>query len=202
MTRALLAFSQVIDKTTAFIGRTVSWLILAAVLISAGNAIIRKAFDYSSNAFLEMQWYLYGAVFMLAAAYTLQRNEHIRIDVVSATLSKRTRDWIDLIGHVVFLLPFVGLMTYLSWPFFWLSFTSGEGSPNAGGLILWPAKLMVLAGFVLLTAQAFSEIIKRAMVIAGKIDDPTPEHELPPEIEETEPPEEMARLPGRSGGDQ
>lgn len=182
----LLRFSSAIDAVTAFIGRSVSWLILVAVLVSAGNAVIRKVFDSSSNAWLELQWYLYGAVFLLAAAYTLQRNEHVRIDIATAHLSKKTRDWIDLLGHIFFLMPFTLLMVYLSWPFVVNSFNSGEGSVNAGGLILWPAKSMVLFGFILLTLQGISEIIKRWAVITGLIDDPTAQHELPPIIEELE----------------
>ena len=114
--RLLIGLSSAIDAVTAFLGRAVAWLILAAVLVSAGNAVIRKAFDMSSNAWLELQWYLFGAVFLLAAAYTLQRNEHIRIDIVSGMLSKRARDWIDLFGHVFFLMPFVLLMLYLARP--------------------------------------------------------------------------------------
>jgi TRAP-type mannitol/chloroaromatic compound transport system permease small subunit len=179
----LLALSRLIDRVNGVIGRNVSWLILVAVLISAGNASMRKAFDMSSNAWLELQWYLYGTVFMLAAAYTLQQNEHIRIDIISNKLSKRTRDWVDLICHVVFLVPFAALLVWLCWPWFWLSFNSGEISSNAGGLIIWPAKLMVLVGFVLLLAQAFSEIVKRAAVIMGVIDDPSPQHDLPPAAE-------------------
>lgn len=193
----LLAISRIIDRATTVIGRSVSWLILVAVLISAGNAAIRKAFDISSNAFLELQWYLFGAAFMLAAAYTLLKNEHIRIDVVSANLSQRTRDWIDLIGHILFLSPFVLLMIWLSWPFFLASYRSGEVSANAGGLILWPAKFLVLAGFVLLAAQAISEIIKRALIIAGRIPDATPLREQPLELENFTDAETMRRLPDR-----
>ena len=183
---ALLRLSSGIDAVTAFIGRSVSWLILVAVLVSAGNATIRKIFDNSSNAWLELQWYLYGAVFLLAASYTLQRNEHVRIDVATSAFSKRTRDWIDLLGHIFFLMPFCILMVWLSWPFVVTSYTSGEVSVNAGGLVLWPAKTMVLAGFVLLTCQGISEIIKRWAVIRGIIPDPTVQHELPPAIEEME----------------
>ena len=179
----LLALSRVIDRINGFIGRNVSWLILVAVLISAVNASMRKAFDMSSNAWLEMQWYLYGAVFMLAAAYTLQQNEHNRIDILSNKLSKRTRDWIDLFCHVFFLLPFAALLVRLCWPWFWLSYSSGEVSTNAGGLIIWPAKAMVLIGFILLLAQTISEIIKRFAVIIGVIDDPSPQHDLPPAAE-------------------
>jgi len=168
----LLAVSRLIDAINGAIGRWVSWLLLAAVLISAGNAVIRKVFDISSNAWLELQWYLYGTVFMLAAAYALLRNEHIRIDILSSGWKKRTRDWIDLVLHIVFLVPFSALMAYLAWPWFWLSFRSGEVSSSAGGLIIWPAKAVVLIGFILLTAQAFSEIIKRAAVLMGRIEDP------------------------------
>ncbi|MFD1746898.1 TRAP transporter small permease subunit [Rhizobium helianthi] len=168
----LLAVSRAIDAVTSFIGRWVSWLLLAAVLISAGNAVIRKAFDISSNAWLEVQWYLFGTVFMLAAAYALLKNEHVRIDILSSRWSKRTRDIIDLALHIIFLVPFAGLMTYLAWPWFWLSFQSGEVSSNAGGLPIWPAKLAVLVGFALLLAQAFSEIIKRFAIVTGRMVDP------------------------------
>lgn len=181
---SLLALSRVIDRINEFFGRNVAWLVLAAVLISAGNATIRKMFDMSSNAWLEVQWYLFGAVFMLAAGYTLRKNEHVRIDVLAGNLSKRTRDWIDLVGHFIFLLPFCIMMTYLAWPFFWRSFQSGEMSSNAGGLIIWPAKASVLLGFILLTAQAVSEIIKRIAIIRGLIEDePGSRHDLPPQVE-------------------
>lgn len=189
----LLKLSRAIDAVTAFIGRSVSWLILVAVLVSAGNAIIRKVFDSSSNAWLELQWYLYGTVFMLAAAYTLQRNEHVRIDIATAHLSKRVRDWIDLLGHIFFLVPFCLIMVWLGWPFMMTAIRSGEISVNAGGLTLWPAKSMVFLGFTLLTAQAISEIIKRIAVIAGVIDDPNETRELPPAVEELESAADLAR---------
>ena len=163
----LLRISGAIDRVTGFIGRHVRWLILAAVIVSALNAIIRKAFDTSSNAWLELQWYLFGAVFMLAAAYVLQKNGHVRIDAVSSRLSKRTRDWIDLFGHVFFLLPLCLLMVWLCIPYFWEALRNGELSNNAGGLLVWPTKFFVLAGFALLLAQALSEIIKRLAVIRG-----------------------------------
>ncbi len=181
--KLLLRLSATIDAINNIIGKNVSWLILVAVLISAGNAIVRKAFDISSNMWLELQWYLYGTVFMLAAAYTLLKNEHIRIDVVSNTLTKKTRDRIDLFCHVFFLMPFVLLMVWLSVPWFFLSYRTGEISANAGGLIIWPAKMMVMIGFILLVGQAFSEIIKRTAVIFDVIDDPTPQHHLPPDAE-------------------
>lgn len=168
----LLAFSRIVDRITAWIGRWISWLILLAVLVSAGNAVMRKAFDISSNAWLELQWYLFGFVFMLAAAYTLQRNEHIRIDILSNMLSKRTRDWIDVLGHVFMLLPLTILMSYLCWIFFWNSVRSGEVSGSAGGLVLWPARLPIFLGFVLLLAQGLSELIKRIAVMQGLIREP------------------------------
>ncbi|MDQ3560544.1 MAG: TRAP transporter small permease subunit [Pseudomonadota bacterium] len=180
----LLRLSAIIDAVTAFVGRGVSWLVLAAVLVSAGNAVIRKAFDMSSNAWLELQWYLFSAVFLLAAAYTLQRNEHIRIDVVSGRLSKRARDWIDLFGHVFMLTPFVVLMIYGAIPYLRVSFRQQEMSANAGGLIIWPAKALILAGFVLLFLQGVSEIIKRVAVMRGIIADPAPDHHAPPQVEE------------------
>ena len=164
--------SRFIDRVTAFVGRFVAWLVLVAVVISAGNAILRKAFSISSNAWLELQWYLFGAVFMLAAAFTLQTNDHIRIDIIYAGRSKRTQNWIDLIGHVLFLLPFTTLMMWLLTPYVWRSFVSGEVSQNAGGLLLWPAKSMLLAGFTLLFFQGISEIIKRVAIMRGIIDDP------------------------------
>lgn len=181
--QALLAVSRVIDAVTGFIGYQVRWLILAAVLVSATNAIIRKAFDISSNAWLELQWLLFGAVFMLAAAYALQRNAHVRIDVVSSRLSKRAREWIDLVCHLAMLLPFSALMIWLGVPFFWESFRDQENSANAGGLIVWPAKFFVLAGFVLLLLQMISETVKRAAFLTGDLrePEPPPTHGLTPE---------------------
>ncbi|HHG90983.1 MAG TPA: TRAP transporter small permease subunit [Devosia sp.] len=182
--KVLLAISRAIDAVSAFVGKAAAWLVLVAVLISAGNAVIRKTFDISSNAWLELQWYLYGTVFLLAAAYTLQKNEHVRIDFVSNMLSKRARDWVDLFGYIFFLLPFTILIVYLSFPWFIRSFLSGEFSANAGGLLLWPAKIMVVLGFSLLTAQGISEIIKRWAVIRGDIDDPNEEKDIPPMVQE------------------
>lgn len=175
----LLAISRLIDAINGAIGRWVSWLLLAAVLISAGNAVVRKMFDISSNAWLELQWYLYGTVFMLAAAYALLKNEHIRIDIISGGWSRKTRNWIDLILHTIFLVPFSFLMTWLAWPWFWNSYRIGEISSSAGGLIVWPAKAAVLVGFLLLSAQAVSEIIKRAAIVFGYLKDPAEEsHEV------------------------
>ena len=170
----LLALSRGIDRFNELVGRWVSWLILAAILVSAGNAVIRKAFNMSSNAWLELQWYLFGAAFMLAAAYTLRQNEHIRIDIVYGAFSRRVQHWIDLFGHVFFLMPFVILMIVYFIPYVGLSYRSGEMSNNAGGLILWPAKSALLIGFVLLGFQGVSEIIKKIAVMRGDIDDPNP----------------------------
>jgi TRAP-type mannitol/chloroaromatic compound transport system permease small subunit len=173
---AALAVSRLIDSVTAFLGRSVSWLILLAILVSAGNAIVRKAFDISSNAWLELQWYLFGWAFLVAASYTLQRNEHIRIDIVSNALSKKVRNWIDILGHAFMLLPFTALMVYLSWPFFFRTLRSTEMSGSAGGLIIWPGRLAILVGFALLFFQAVSELIKRIAIMRGVIPDPSPEH--------------------------
>jgi TRAP-type mannitol/chloroaromatic compound transport system permease small subunit len=170
----LLALSRAIDRLNEFIGKWVSWLILLAILVSACNAIIRKVFDMSSNAWLELQWYLFGAAFMLAAAYTLRQNEHIRIDIVYGMFPRRVQHWIDLLGHVFFLMPFVTLMVFYFVPYVSLSLHSGEMSTNAGGLIVWPAKAILLAGFFLLALQGISEIIKKIAIMRGLMDDPNP----------------------------
>ncbi|MBX3569555.1 MAG: TRAP transporter small permease subunit [Rhizobiaceae bacterium] len=170
----LIALSRAIDRLNEFIGKAVSWLILVSILVSAGNAVVRKVFDMSSNAWLELQWYLFGAAFLLAAAYTLKQNEHIRIDIVYGLFSRRVQHWIDLLGHLLFLMPFVLLMLYYFVPYFLLSFRSGEMSSSAGGLIIWPAKLMLLIGFALLFLQGISEIIKKIAVMAGALEDPNP----------------------------
>jgi TRAP-type mannitol/chloroaromatic compound transport system permease small subunit len=170
----LLALSRLIDRINEFIGKWISWAILAAVLVSATNAVIRKTFNMSSNAWLEMQWYLFGAAFLLAAAYTLKQNEHIRVDIVYGMFSRRVQHWIDLLGHVFFLMPFVLLMIYYFTPYFLLSYRSGEISTNSGGLIIWPAKLLLLVGFTLLGIQGISEIIKKIAIMRGDMDDPTP----------------------------
>ena len=172
--RALLGFSRLIDTITEFIGKSVSWLILAAVLVSAGNAVIRKIFNMSSNAWLEAQWYLFGAAFMFAAAYTLSQNEHIRIDVVYGQFSRRVQHWIDLLGHLLFLMPFVLLVLYYLFPYVKMSYISGEVSSSAGGLIIWPAKAILLVGFLLLAFQGVSEIIKKIAIMTGNMDDPSP----------------------------
>jgi TRAP-type mannitol/chloroaromatic compound transport system permease small subunit len=170
----LLALSRAIDRMNEFIGKWVSWLILLAVLVSATNAVIRKTLNMSSNAWLELQWYLFGAAFLLAAAYTLRQNEHIRIDIVYGMFSRRVQHWIDLFGHVFFLMPFVLLMIYYFVPYVSLSYRSGEVSTNAGGLTIWPAKSLLLIGFSLLALQGISEIIKKIAIMRGDMDDPTP----------------------------
>jgi TRAP-type mannitol/chloroaromatic compound transport system permease small subunit len=183
---ALLKLSRAIDGINSWIGRNIAWLILIAVMVSAGNAVVRKAVSISSNAWLELQWYLFGAVFMLAAAWTLKKDEHVRIDVISANLSRRTRTWIDLICHILFLMPFALLMIWLSWPFFLRSWESGEMSMNAGGLIVWPAKLVILLGFFLFAFQGISEIIKKIAMLHGDLSGPkeTEETRLPPVVRE------------------
>lgn len=172
--RALLALSALIDRINEIVGRVVAWAILLAIVISAANAIIRKVFSTSSNAWLEAQWYLFGAAFLLAAAYTLKQNEHIRIDIVYGMFSRRVQHWIDLFGHLLFLMPFAILMLYFLVPYVSLSVRSGEMSTNAGGLPIWPAKLLLLIGFGQLAAQGVSEIIKKIAVMTGAIPDPTP----------------------------
>lgn len=172
--QALLAISSGVDRITEWIGRSVAWLIFAAILVSATNAILRKLFNLSSNAWLELQWYLYGAAFLLAAAYTLKQNEHIRIDIVYGLFSRRTQHWIDLFGHVFFLMPFVTLMSWLLVPYALQAVRSGQVSTNAGGLIIWPARALLAAGFILLVIQGVSEIIKKVAVMRGLIEDPNP----------------------------
>jgi TRAP-type mannitol/chloroaromatic compound transport system permease small subunit len=181
--QALLAVSRAIDAVTGFIGHHIRWLILAAVLVSAINAIVRKMFDVSSNAWLELQWYLFGAVFMLAAAYVLQRNGHVRIDVVSSRLAERTRQWIDLFCHVLMLLPLSVIMIWLGVPYVIESYQGHELSSNAGGLVVWPSKLFILLGFVLLLLQVISEIVKRIGFLTGALTEaePEPTHGLTPE---------------------
>jgi TRAP-type mannitol/chloroaromatic compound transport system permease small subunit len=169
--QSLLSIARAIDRFTEFVGKSVMWLILVAIFVSAINAIIRKLFNVSSNAWLELQWYLFGAAFLLASAYTLQQNEHIRIDIFYGTRSRRTQNWIDLFGHLFFLLPFVCIMTWMLVPYALQAFHSGQISTNAGGLIIWPARAILAAGFVLLVLQAFSEIIKKIAIIQGLIED-------------------------------
>lgn len=172
---ALLGLSQGIDRVNESIGKAVMWLILLAVLVSSGNAIIRKiAPTHASNAWLELQWVLFGAAFMGAAALVLKQNEHIRIDIFYGTRGRRTQHWIDLFGHVFFALPFVLLMGWMLVPYAWSAFQSGQVSGNASGLIVWPSRAILAGGFLLLIAQVLSEIIKKIAVMQGLIDDPHP----------------------------
>ena len=168
----LLGVSRVIDAINLRIGKVLSWLILAAVVVSAVNAVIRKLFDMSSNSWLELQWVLFGAVFLCVSSWTLLANEHIRIDIVNNAFSARTRNIIDVIGHAFFLLPLTIIMIITSYPFVTKSVLLNEQSMNAGGLPQWPAKMLILIGFVLLFFQGISELIKRIAVMAGVIPDP------------------------------
>jgi len=178
--KLLLAFSRGVDTLNERIGRVVLWLVLLMVLVSSGNAVSRYLFNASSNAWLELQWYLFAAVFLLCSGYTLRHNEHIRIDVVSSHLRQRTRIWIDIFGTVFFLLPMSITILWLSWPIFLNAWVSGEMSSNAGGLIRWPARMLVPAGFLLLTLQGLSELIKRIAFLRGLIPDPVEKHAEPP----------------------
>ena len=170
---ALLRLSRLIDSLSEFVGRWVAWLILAAVLISAVNAVVRKLFNMSSNGFLEIQWYLFAAVFLLAAGYTMLRGEHVRIDVILGRFSKRTQIKIEAVCIVIFLFPFCINVITLVWPLVVKAYVTGEMSSNAGGLIRWPVFAMVPIGFALLLMQGVSELIKRIAFLQGLIDDPT-----------------------------
>ena len=181
--KILLALSRLIDAINERIGRLVYWCVLVAVLVSAGNATVRYTFSMSSNAWLELQWYLFAAVFLLCSGYTLLHNEHIRIDVISSRLSRRTQVWIDIFGFIAFLLPMSTFILWLSWPIFMNAWTSGEISGSAGGLIRWPARFLVPAGFFLLTLQGISELIKRFAFLKGLIPDPAEKH-LDPALEQ------------------
>ena len=168
----LLAASRQIDRFNEAIGKSMRWLVLAAVLISAGNAIVRKAFSIGSNSLLEIQWYLLAAVFMLGGGYAFLRNVHVRIDFVSSKLSKRTNTIIDILGIIIFLIPLCLILINLSWPLFVSALTSGEMSSNAGGLIRWPVMMLIPLGFGLLLLQAFSELTKRFAYLKGLIPEP------------------------------
>jgi len=177
--KILLRISGLIDGLNERVGRLSYWLILVAVLVSAGNATVRYTLDTSSNAWLEIQWYLFSAVFLFCAGYTLLHNQHVRIDVVSSHLSKRARAWIDLFGTLFFLLPMAVAILWMSWPVFVQAYELHEMSTNAGGLIVWPARLMLPVGFFLLILQGISELIKRIAYLLGMIPDPTDKDEGP-----------------------
>ena len=206
----LLRIARGIDWLNERIGRVILWCVLIAVLISAANAIIRKTFDTSSNAWLEVQWYLFSAIFLLCAGYTLLRNEHVRIDVIIHRLPKRTQIWIDIFGLIFFLLPAATLIAALAWPVFMRAFVSGEMSENAGGLIRWPVYILAPTGFALLALQGVSELIKRFAFLQGLIEDPTrkkqqrtAEEELAEEIRlKTEREEARKLAAARSAGGQ
>jgi len=168
----LLKLSGLIDRLSEHVGRIIMWLILLAVLLSAGNAIMRKAFRMGSNALLDMQWYLFSGVFLLGAGYAFLKNVHVRIDFISSRLSARVRSWIDAVGILVFLAPLCWLLIQMSWPLFVKAWQSGEMSQNAGGLIRWPVYLLLPAGMALLLLQSASEMIKRIAFLRGLIPDP------------------------------
>jgi TRAP-type mannitol/chloroaromatic compound transport system permease small subunit len=169
---SVLSLSRAIDALNERVGRIIMWLVLIMALISAGNALTRYVLNMSSNAWLELQWYLFAAVFLLCAGYTLLHNEHIRIDVVSSRFSPRTRAMIEILGTLLFLLPVSTYIMWLSWPIFMNAWTTGESSSNAGGLVRWPIRLLVPVGFFLLSLQAISELIKRVAFLGGHIPDP------------------------------
>lgn len=169
--QGLLKVSRIIDAINGQIGKKVAWLILLAVIVATVNAIVRKIFNMSSNAWLELQWMLFGAVFLMCASWTLQVKEHIRIDILNSQLPKRVQQWIDLLGHLLFLLPFCALMVYHSWPFFWRSYAVNEQSLSAGGLPQWPAKGLLIVGFFMLFCQGISEVIKQIAIMRGLLED-------------------------------
>jgi TRAP-type mannitol/chloroaromatic compound transport system permease small subunit len=168
----LLKLSRLVDALTERVGRAARWLILVMVLISAGNAVVRYAFNLSSNAWLEIQWYLFAAVFLLCAGYALKHNQHVRVDVISSRLSSRAQAWVEIFGTLVFLLPMALLILWLSLPVFMDSWRSGEVSANANGLVLWPARLLLPIGFALLVLQGFAELVKRIAFLMGLIPNP------------------------------
>jgi len=172
----LLRVSLLIDAVNERIGKAVYWLVLASVVVSSGNAVVRYVLDTSSNAWLEIQWYLYAGFFLVGAGYTLLRNEHVRIDIIYSRLSPRTRAWIDVFGGIFFLLPMAVIILWLSWPVFVESYNLHEYSPSPGGLLRWPVKLLIPVGFLLLALQGVSEIIKRIAFLMNRIPDPTPRH--------------------------
>jgi len=183
MIKLLLGLSRAIDALNEQIGKLTYWLILVAVLISCGNAIVRYSLNTSSNAWLEIQWYLFSFVFLFCAGYTLLHNQHVRIDVLSSHLSGRGRAWIDILGTIFFLLPMAIAIMWMSWPVFLDAYRSNEISANAGGLLIWPGRLMLPVGFSLLVLQGFSELIKRVAFLQGLIPDPAEKDEGPTDEE-------------------
>ena len=183
MMKLLLGLSRAIDALNEQIGKLTYWLVLAAVLISCGNALVRYAFNRSSNSWLEIQWYLFSFVFLFCAGYTLLHNQHVRIDVISSHLSARGRAWIDILGTIFFLLPMAIAIMWLSWPVFLDAYRSNEVSTNAGGLLVWPGRLMLPVGFFFLVLQGLSELIKRIAFLLGMIPDPADKDEGPTDEE-------------------
>ena len=169
---ALISLSRAIDKANELIGKAVAWLILASIIISATNAVSRKAFSLSSNAWLEAQWYLFSAAFLLASAWTLMSNEHVRVDLLYSRIGRRGQIYIDIVGTVLFLLPFCLIVVWLSWPVFLAKLASGESSNNTGGLVLWPAWMLIPLGYTSLGIQGISELIKRIAWLRGDLPDP------------------------------
>jgi TRAP-type mannitol/chloroaromatic compound transport system permease small subunit len=184
--KALLPASRVIDWTTTWVGKRLAWLIVVAILISAANATVRKLFDTSSNSWLELQWVLFSAVFLLCSAWTLLANEHIRIDILNSLMTRRLRNIVDIVGHAFFLLPLSIVMIITGAPFFFKSYEINEQSINAGGLPQWPAKSLIVIGFTLLMIQAISELIKCFAIMRGLMADPHAEHKPSLEIEAEE----------------
>ena len=163
----LLGISRVIDSINGFCGRIATWMVLLCCIVSAGNAVVRKVFSYSSNSWLEIQWYMFGVMVLLGAAHTLNKNEHVRIDIFYGSLSSRAQMWVDLAGAALFLLPLCVIIGWVSWPLFMNSYAINEMSSNSGGLLRWPIKLMLPLGFLLLGLQGISEIIKRLLGLMG-----------------------------------
>lgn len=169
-----LAFSRAVDKVNALFGDVADWMVLLSCAVSAGNAFLRYGLSWSSNAWLEVQWYFFAGMVMLGASYTLLRNEHVRVDLIYGSLSERGRLWVDVFGFILFMLPAVILLAWMTWPFFLDSYLRDEGSPNAGGLLRWPVKILMPLGFALLALQGLSELIKRVALLRGI----TPEAEV------------------------
>jgi TRAP-type mannitol/chloroaromatic compound transport system permease small subunit len=180
----LLKLSSLIDALTERVGKSIIWLVLVVTLIGAGNAVMRYTIDYSSNAFLEIQWYLFSAIFLLGAGYALMRNEHVRIDLIAGKFSKRGQAMIDIFGIIFFLMPMAVAVMYMSWPIFVLAYETNEQSSNAGGLTIWPVRLLVPIGFFLLVIQGISELIKRIGFVQGLCPDPTAKPSKPTAEEE------------------
>ncbi|HNH35970.1 MAG TPA: TRAP transporter small permease subunit [Rhodocyclaceae bacterium] len=201
--QGLLKFAALIDGINERVGKAATWLVLIVVVISAGNAVMRYGINWSSNGLLEIQWYMFSGIFLLCAGYVFLKNEHIRIDVVAGRFSARTQNWIDVFGILIFLLPMALLTMYLSWPVFMNAWHTGEGSPNPGGLIRWPVRLLMPVGFLLLTLQAFSELVKRLAFVTGngpnpleKVKGPSAEEQLAEEIKKHQVGHQVADIVG------